>query len=199
MQGNTIKEGGLKFLLEEFNQCFSQMRHYDDTRLSLAKFAFSFYSAVATISFAIERYFYYEQQTRSIELFLGFLLVLTFLIGLMIIIMLVQNRKYFVLVARQVNSIRKMFLDMVRTGGITFENFLYIETTKPVASNIRSTHLLLIFLLSLINSATLVFAGFFILRYFSSALIYFYLICSPLFILSLLIELFYIRKTLKGG
>lgn len=72
------QEENLKFPSEEFNQCFSQMEDYDETGLSLAKFAFSFYSAVATVSFAMGRYFYHEHKTRSIEIFLGFLLVLTF-------------------------------------------------------------------------------------------------------------------------
>jgi len=174
------------------------MRHYDNTRLSLAKFAFSFYSVIATISFAMERYFYYELKTFSIEIFLGFLLTLTFFIGGMIIVMLIQNRKYFVLVARQANSIRKMFSDTIKTSKIIFENFLYTDTTKPVALNIKSTHLLLIFLLSFINSVTLAFAGFFILRYFKSTLILFYLIMPSLLVLSFFAELFYIRTALKA-
>ena len=199
MQENITKKNSLQFLLEESNQCFSQMRHYDITGLSLAKFAFSFYSAIATISFVMERYFFYGRETPLIEIFLGFLLVLTFFIGIMIIMMLVNNRKYFVLVARQVNSIRKTFLDTVRTCGIDFENFLPTETTMPIALNIRSTHLLRIFLFSLINSVTLAFAGFFILRYFCLTLIHFYLIVPLLFVLSLLLEIFYIRKALKGN
>ena len=57
---NQIDTKGTDYLIQEYNQCFSHMRHYDELKLSLAKFAFSFYSAIATVSFALERYFYYE-------------------------------------------------------------------------------------------------------------------------------------------
>ncbi len=196
---NEINENVLRFLLEEFNQCFAHMRHYDNIKLSLIKFIFSFYSVIATLSFTLERYFYYEHNTKSVDMFLGIIFVSTFFMGFVIIIMLIQNRKYFIRVARQVNSIRGTFLGMANEVGLTFENFLDADASKPVALNIRSTHLLLIYILCMANSVFLSFAGFFMLRYFVGPILYSCLAALFLFILSLAGEVVFTRITLEGG
>lgn len=188
------KDESIRFLLEEFAQCFSQMRHHDEMELSLAKFAFSLYSAVATVSFALGQYF---RETPSIRIFLCGLLLLTFFISFMIIMMLVRHRISFVYVARQVNSIRKTFLSIPGSGKAVFENFGIVDTRKPEPYYLRSAHLVLILLLSLINSITLAFAGFFLLQYSSSPPLFFCVIMPLLFGLSFLAEISYIRKELK--
>jgi hypothetical protein len=199
---NQIATQRTDFLIEEYNQCFSHMRHYDELKLSLAKFAFSFYSAIATVSFALERYFYYELKTRSVDVFLGLLLVITFLVGLLILVMMVRYRKYFVLVARQVNGIRRYFFAEINHAGEKVQNALhsYTDPEKPIAYNKKSTYLLLAYLFSLINSIALVFACFFILRYFdflASHPSVSVIILFVLFIISLLSELLYLREQLK--
>lgn len=160
---NITKEN-IEFLLEEFKQCYEHMRHYNNTKLSLAKFGFSFYSAIATVSFALERYFYIEKSINSVHLFLAGLLCLAYLIGIMLIYMLLQNRLYFVKVARQTNSIRKTCLFRLN---FEFKNFLPTETSNPYPLNFRSTHILLILLFILINSILVGFALVFGLLYFS--------------------------------
>jgi len=153
----------LEFLLEEFKQCYEHMRHYDNIKLSLSKFAFSFYSTIATIVFALERYFYIEKSLNSVHLFLSGLLGLTFIIGIMLIYMLTQNRLYFVRVARQTNHIRGTFLSRLN---FNFEGLLSADKSKPYPLNFKSTHLFLILLFILINSIVLGFALAFGLFYF---------------------------------
>jgi len=160
----TLKED-LKFILDEFNQCYEHMRHYDNVKLSLAKFGFSFYSGIITISFVLERYFYIEKSVNSVHLFLAGLLCFSYLIGIMLIYMLLQNRLYFVKVARQTNSIRKVCLSQLN---FDFKNFLPTETSKPHPLNLRSTHILLILLFILINSILVGFALAFVLLYFGA-------------------------------
>jgi len=199
---NQIDTQGTDYLIEEYNQCFSHMRHYDELKLSLAKFAFSFYSAIATVSFALERYFYYELKTRSVDVFLGLLLVITFFVGLLILVMMARYRKYFVLVARQVNGIRRYFFAEINHAGEKVPNALhsYTDPEKPIAYNKKSTYLLLAYLFSLINSIALVFACLLILRYFEFLAVHPFgsvLILFVLFIISLLSEFLYLRKQLK--
>ena len=187
---------------EAKKEIFSHMRHYNELKLSLAKFAFSFYSAIATVSFALERYFYYELKTRSVDVFLGLLLVITFLVGLLILVMMARYRKYFVLVARQVNSIRRYFFAEINRAGKKVPNALhsYTDPEKPIAYNKKSTYLLLTYLFSLINSIALVFACFFILRCFDFLASHPFgsvIILFVLFIISLLSELLYLREQLK--
>jgi hypothetical protein len=141
------------------------MRHYDNVKLSLAKFGFSFYSAIVTVSFVLERYFYIEKSIKSVHLFLAGLLCLAYLIGIMLIYILLQNRLYFVKVARQTNSIRKACVSQLN---FDFKNFLPTETSKPHPLNLKSTHILLIFLFILINSILVGFALAFVLLYFGA-------------------------------
>lgn len=197
MKNQINGEEAVKFLFEEFNQCLSHMRHYDNLKLSLAKFAFSFYSAVAAVSFSLERYFYYELKTESVHLFLSLLLFLTFLLGLVILVMQARYRKYFVLVARQVNSIRRYFLQTVKAGMIDFENLLQTDPKKPTALNVKSTYLLLAFLFSLINAIALGFAGFFILSYLEFCAKYLYSVPTILFVVSLFSEGYYLKRELR--
>ncbi len=187
-------DGNETFLLEEYSQCFSQMRHYDTVKLSLAKFAFSFYSAVAAVSFGLERYFYYELKTKGVDLFLGLLLFLTFLVGFLILVMLARYRKYFVLVARQVNGIRRYFFDIMGSKEGKLRNVLYTDSSKPVGLNVKSTYLLLMFLFTLVNAVTLAFACFFMLRYCRAGS---WLVIVILFLASLAFQSLYIRAELK--
>jgi hypothetical protein len=183
-----------RFLLEEFSQCFTQMRHHDEMELSLAKFAFSLYSVVATVSFALGQYFH---EVPAVRIFLCGLLLLIFFISFMIIMMLVRHRISFVYVARQVNSIRRTFLSVSGSSKVVFENFGLVDTTKPEPYHLRSPHLALILLLSLINSITLAFAVFFLLQYLSSPFLCFCILMPFFFGISFLSEVFYVRKELK--
>ncbi len=191
----TLKEN-FKFILEEFNQCYEHMRHYDNVKLSLAKFGFSFYSAIATISFVLERYFYIEKSINSVHLFLACLLCLAYLIGIMLIYMLLQNRLYFVKVARQTNSIRKACLCQLN---FDFKNFLPTDTSKPYPLNFRSTHILLILLFILINSILIGFALPFGLLYFGTPLIIVIVAGILTFLASIVGLILFIKNKLSKG
>ncbi len=157
-----MKEEKVKFLLEEYSQCFQQMRHYDNIRLSLIKFAFSFYSAIGTIVFAVYNYSNANGMSYSTKIFLDAFLTFTFLVGLIIVSMLTQNRKYFVLVARQVNGIRGTFLSEInRDLRFNFTNLLPTNTSEPKKFNPKSTYTLSILLISLINCIAIIFVVFF--------------------------------------
>lgn len=55
---NEMKEETeTKFLLEEFAQCFDQMRHYDNMKVTLLTFAFTLYSVTGAIAFALCQFF----------------------------------------------------------------------------------------------------------------------------------------------
>jgi len=191
----TFKED-LKFILDEFNQCYEHMRHYDNVKLSLAKFGFSFYSGIITISFVLERYFYIEKSVNSVHLFLAGLLCLAYLIGIMLIYMLLQNRLYFVKVARQTNSIRKACLCQLN---FDFKNFLPTDTSKPYPLNFRSTHILLILLFILINSILIGFALPFGLLYFDTPSIIVIIVGVLTFLGSVIGLILFIKNRLSKG
>ena len=153
----------LTFTLEEYRQCYEHMRHYDNVKVSLAKFSFSFYVAIGTLLVALERYFYFEKRIESTHAYLPIFLFGVFLMGNLIMLLLVRNRQYFVKVARQVNSIRGGLLDK---SLLRFENHLYTDPHSPVAYNPRSNHVLLILLIGSMNSAIMAAAAFLLCDYF---------------------------------
>lgn len=150
----------LSFLLTEYGQCYEHMRHYDETKLSLAEFAVSFYSIIATIVFAIVQY--YPDKSNDISMYLGLFLFFISVAGFLIIAMLTKNRAYFVQVARQVNSLRK---ELMALNVFNFQNFLYTDTNTPVPYNPRSTHVLLLYFFSFVNAVFFSFGIFFTLSY----------------------------------
>ena len=147
----------LSFLLEEYRQCYEHMRHYDNTRLSLAKFTLSFYSIIATIVFAIVQCLPEEDNN---DIYLSLFLFFVSFAGFLIIAMLAQNRAYFVQVARQVNSLRK---ELIALNIFSFQNFLYTDDSVPVPHNPKSTHILLLYFISFVNAVFFCFATFFTL------------------------------------
>ncbi|RKY98805.1 MAG: hypothetical protein DRQ10_07045 [Candidatus Hydrothermota bacterium] len=165
MENKQYKEGLYQrekekeeFLLEEFRQCFEHMRHYDNMRVALLRFAFSFYSLFFALIGILLKFF--KEQTNEISLYVGFFLCLLTLIGFGVYKMLLQSRKYFVLTARQVNSIRGFFLQDAR-----FKSVLPLNSDKPNLLNFQSVHILTILLINILNSSLLAAATYFFTLY----------------------------------
>lgn len=145
----------LQFVLEEYRQCYEHMRHYDNSRASLAKFAFSLYTGVATVFLGIEHIFpgTIRSSPQYFAMFLGFI----FLLSLPMDVMLLRSRRAFVRVAKQVASIRELLLGKTDPQ-LRFDNFLTRDTQFPFAFD--NTHRMLTLMAGLRNSALLGFAGF---------------------------------------
>ena len=93
---------------------------------------------------------------------IGYLLIISFLIGLLLLSLAVRNRAYFVPVTRQVNRIRKYFKENME---IEF-NFgdMYLNPAYPKYFNAFSTYSLTFYLMSLLNSV-IISVGFSCLFY----------------------------------
>ncbi len=181
----------MKFLLEEYSQCFSQMRHYDNIRISLMAFVFSFYASIGTVAFAVYQFFS-EKKLSAAHGFLGLLSLFAFSMGLIIVLMLTKNRKYFVLVARQINEIRNVFFPRETSD---LKVFLPTDSSQPIKFDLRSTHLLSISLLLLIDSFAMFFAVFFLTSYLRmDNQLCMALICLPL---AFIAQFQYVRTVLK--
>ena len=83
----------------EYEQCLSLLKYYDDKHLSIVKFATGISSAVPSIFLA----FYKLGGTPSPEYwnFVAFLSFITSLSLLVLYIVLIQNRLYFIYPVRQ--------------------------------------------------------------------------------------------------
>lgn len=114
-----------EFLLKEYGLCFEQLRFYDSRQQELLKYLFTLTSATAAAQFAVLQFL--GKPTIVFFAAQGFLSLVVFTASLLLYLMMLQNRLYFVFIARQINAIRK---HMLQTDAIAFaENQLYTSTS----------------------------------------------------------------------
>lgn len=132
MSDDNIKN---TFLLKEYELCFEQLRFYDNRGSTLLKYLFTLTTSVATAQFAIYKL------TKSFDAnyfgCLSFLSLIVFISSLLLFMAMVQNRLYFVQIARQINSIRGFFANINPDDG--FNNQLYTSTDFE-AFKMKSVH-----------------------------------------------------------
>lgn len=115
------------YLLKEYELCFEQLRYYDTRHTSILTYLFSLTSAVATAQFAVFKFL--KEATSQFFVCQAFLCVVVFVATLLLFLAMLQNRLYFVYIARQLNSLRG-YLMRTEADGFT-ENQLYTSTDFP--------------------------------------------------------------------
>ncbi len=159
-------QNGVDFLLIEYGKSVDLIQHYDNFRASLMRFAFSYHSVVGTVAFAVYRYLSpNNSQSNDVEvavpIFLASFLVVAFLVGVASVIMLAQNRRYFVIAARQANMLRGV---LFKRGSLasSVKSAFPTNPEEPKVFNPKSPHFVTIFLLAFVNSASFSFGIFFV-------------------------------------
>lgn len=140
-----------EYLQKEYELCFAQLRFYDERHESILKYTFSLTSAVATAQFAA--YQFLHGPTRSFFALLAVLSGLVFIATLLLFMALLQNRLYFVYVARQLNAIRGYLMEVEAVG---FKNNQMYTSTNFPALKPFSVHTFSLLGVALISS---LFAG----------------------------------------
>lgn len=123
-QDITEKEKeALKFLEQDFNQCFQQMRYYDSQIFEILKFMFTSYSILISVTIGL----YQFGITQNINLTYPLIAAISIglILGIFMFLTAIRNRVYFVRVARYVNEQRNFFLKFKPMG---FENKCKIYT-----------------------------------------------------------------------
>ncbi len=103
-------EQSLQWVMEEYKQAFEQMRHYDKSRETLATFGLSFYSLGITIATALWTAIPKQYQS-SRHILVAAVALAVGVGGLLVNAMFAQLRSSFVMVARQINGIRKSLIE----------------------------------------------------------------------------------------
>lgn len=140
-----------EYLFKEYELCFEQLRFYDTRQENLMKYSFSLSSAIATAQFAV-----YQILHETTTVFFGcgaILSCLVFIATALLFLAMLQNRLYFVHVARQINAIRSYLMDVAAEG--FKNNQMYTSTDFPALKPL-SLQTLQILGTALISSA---FAG----------------------------------------
>jgi len=174
------EQEGVDFLLVEHAKTLDLIQHYDNIRVSHMRFAASYHSVIGTLVFAIYRYLYFNDQqsnavTLEVPIFLGSFLIISFLVGIASVAMLAQNRSYFVIAARQANTIRGA---LFKRGSLasSIQSVFPTNPKEPKMFNPKSTHLITLFLLGVVNSISFAFGIlFFVMAAKFSLCFYFFL------------------------
>lgn len=139
---------GNEFLYKEYELSYQQFRFYDERQSDLLKFVFVLTSSIVTAQFAILKFI--GSPTNSFYLFQTLISFLLFLAILICYISMVQNRLYFVYIARQINSLRGYFLE-TEAQEFKDKNQLYTSTDFS-AVKLSSLHTLQMIGVSIVST-----------------------------------------------
>jgi hypothetical protein len=140
--------GASDIVVSDFEQCFEQMRHYDDSFQNTVQFAYTGTVAVAGVSGTLLQSYHYTQLNLTI---LSVILGLSWLAGIILVMSLAKNRVYFAIVARRVNELRNVCFDE-RSPYRENKAKIYTDPTRPRISDFSSTQFFQVFLTSAFDS-----------------------------------------------
>jgi hypothetical protein len=119
------------YLKKEYELCFAQLRFYDERHSNILQYLFTLTSAVATAQFAV--YKLSQGVTKGFFICQTFLSIVVFVATVLLFLAMLQNRLYFVIIARQINAIRGYLME---TEAAEFRNNqLYTSTDFPALKN----------------------------------------------------------------
>ncbi len=187
---NITKEA-VNFLERDFNQGYSQLRHYDNQIIGIFKFGFTSYATIIGIATGL----YQFSQEKGINLIgtVKALICACFLIGIFMLWLIVRNRGYYVRIARYINEHRKFFLNNKPLG---FENNvgMYTDINHPKYFNWKSSHLLYVYISAIVNGILLSVLIYMQLGFYKHILA----LSITSFFFSVMLQLIIIIKYLKG-
>lgn len=135
------------FLKQDFSESYNQIRHYDNIILDSFKFIFSIY--IALIGGAI------SLLNIDLKIDLMFLIktliIISILFCVFILYYIIEQRQYFVKTARYINEIRHFYLNDNQLGFLNESKF-YVNRLKPDYFNLRSSHIILTVIISVLNA-----------------------------------------------
>lgn len=148
----------VNFLSRDFSETYSQLRHYDTSLLDITKFALLQLFAVVAGSWTIFSFATATTAPASLKLswpwiVIGLVLV-SYLFGLMSILMIARLRLYFVVAARYLNEHRNFFLATFPLGFANSTGF-YTRIDQPRAFDPFSTHMIAIYVIGTASSLLL--------------------------------------------
>ncbi len=131
-----------EFLLTEFAENFAHKRHFQTQRQIVIGL---YFTLVLAIPIMLDK--------LTDEFYKCLLLMLFFIVGTLIFLFLVMNRKYSTLITRQINGIRNYFVSKSQNPNIeSIFSKKYLNKDLPVYLNFKSDSFIIFILLTLFNS-----------------------------------------------
>jgi high-affinity Fe2+/Pb2+ permease len=141
-----------EFLKSDFDQCFTQMRHYDNQIFAILKFMFTGYTALIGVAVGIYQFGIKENIDFTTPLTLC--LAVGLLIGLLLFALVIRNRVYYIHVTRYINEQRSVFLEK-KPLGFQNQSRMYTNFKQPPFFNWRSSQSWYMYLSAFLNSILL--------------------------------------------
>jgi hypothetical protein len=135
-------------LQSDFEQCFEQMRHYDDAFQNALQFAYTGVVAVAGASGTLLQAWGAKSSNLAT---VSLILLFSWLAGVVVVMDLAKNRVYFARVARHVNEIRGLYVKK-HPAGVSNKAKMYTDPTFPHILNLGSTQTFQVCLASAFDS-----------------------------------------------
>ncbi len=144
------------FLYKEYEECFTQLRFYDERQMGLVNFVLTLSSTAATLVFGFYKIF--EKDISKFLLAQNILSLIIYISTTVIIAGMIQNRIYFTICAKQINAIRKY---MLKTEVPDFkENQMYVSTNFRVFKffSVQTLMILGVLVISVIYLGSFIFS-----------------------------------------
>jgi uncharacterized membrane protein YjgN (DUF898 family) len=135
---------GEDLLLRDFDQCFQQMRYYDEGFRKTLEFSFAGVIAVISAAAAVIGRYGLTAITGGVVTLLG---TVSTMAALVLLSWLARNRLYYTIVTRYVNEIRSTYLKSA-PAGLKNEAHMYDDCRKPPVYNPRSTQAFAVYVLA---------------------------------------------------
>ena len=137
------------FLMHDFDQCFQQMRHYDNQIVGITKFISTVYTSLIALGVGLYKYGIDQNIDWSFPVSVCLIGAMAF--GIFMLMLTVRNRVYFVHVTRYINEIRCVFINL---DSSVFKNIsgMYTNLSQPPFFNWLSSQSFFLYLISSINS-----------------------------------------------
>lgn len=136
-----------ELMLADFEQSYEQLRHYDSQIIGTVKFLLVFYTGAFSV--LIGGYECISPETKV--LWVRLLLSLSFVAGIIGLIILVSTRTYFVRVARLLNEMRSIYVSDA-TNAFSNHAGMPVDVGFPRFYNPTSSHSFFVYLVSVINA-----------------------------------------------
>jgi hypothetical protein len=147
------KDPAVSFLSADYDYACSQMKYYDTQINDYVKYLFTAYASIISVVAILEKF----GITAANDNTLGaaqLLLFIGFCIGVLLVILIVRTRIYFVVMARYANALRDFFLTKQKESyGFTNPSHMWVSHDQPsFRLNPRSAHTWLVIIPILMNS-----------------------------------------------
>ncbi len=154
-QSEEYKKEAINFIGRDYAEVFQQLRKYDDEIWDITKFSFLQLVGSIGATWAVFSLAYAKDADPILrtlwEVVGAIILFISFLFGLLAVQFILRIRVYFVFTARYINEHRDFFLSS-RPIGLSNKSGFYMNIHHPKAFDPGSTHLLAVYIISLICS-----------------------------------------------